>query len=158
MADRIVLDTGPIIALVRAGALDLLGKLPLEFVAPIDVRDELDEGVRRGHPSVDMTWIRFISLVAPISPVALAELDRGEAAVLQLALEQQIAMVGIDERKGRRAGAAAGLRVTGTLGLLGRAKTHGIVPAVRPYVDRMQARSIWFDEELVRRFLANLGE
>jgi predicted nucleic acid-binding protein len=49
-------------------------------------------------------------------------------------------------------------RYWANLGLLGRAKVHGIVPAVRPYVERMQAKSVWFDEELVQRFLAQLGE
>ncbi len=158
MVERIVLDTGPIVALARADALDVVGKLAIEFVAPIAVRDELDEGARQGHPTLAVAWVRFVTLAAPISPVALAELDQGEAAAIQLALEQQIGIVGIDERRGRRAAAAVGLRVTGTLGLLGRAKVHGIVPSVRPYVDRMHASSVWFDEELVRHFLASLGE
>jgi len=158
MAEQIVLDTGPIVALAHADALHIVTELPIEFLAPIEVGDELDEGVRQGHPAVAVGWIRFATLAAPISPVAIAELDQGEAAVIQLALEQRIAIVGIDERKGRRAAAAVGLRVTGTLGLLGRAKVHGIVPAVRPYVERMQAKSVWFDEELVQRFLAQLGE
>jgi predicted nucleic acid-binding protein len=38
-----------------------------------------------------------------IDAVARAELGAGEAAVIQLALEQGIAVVAIDERKGRRA-------------------------------------------------------
>jgi len=156
MAERIVIDTGPIIALARADALGVVAELPIEFVAPIEVRDELDEGVRRGHPAV--AWIQFAPLAIPASPLVLAELDRGEAAVIQLALEQRISLVGIDERKGRRAAGAAGRAVTGTLGLLGRAKMLGIIPAVRPYVGRMQAMSVWFDEALVRRFLAGLGE
>jgi predicted nucleic acid-binding protein len=53
--------------------------------------------------------------------IARAELGAGEAAVIQLALEQGIAVVAIDERKGRRAALSVGLRVTGSLGLLGRA-------------------------------------
>ena len=51
MRDRIVLDTGPIIALACADALDAIGKLPMELVAPIDVRDELDQGLRHGYAS-----------------------------------------------------------------------------------------------------------
>ena len=158
MASRIVLDTGPTIALARGDALDVVAQLPIEFVAPVEVRDELDEGTRQGHPVVAVAWIRFATCASPISPIALAELERAEAAVVQLALEQRIACVAIDERKGRRAARAVGLSVTGTLGLLGRAKVHGIIPAARPYIDRMQANSVWFEEELVRRFLAQLGE
>ena len=74
------------------------------------------------------------------------------------ALEQRIEVVAIDERKGRRAARAVGLTVTGTLGLLARGKTLGILPAARPIIERMQANGVWFDEELVRRVLAQLGE
>jgi predicted nucleic acid-binding protein len=158
MAERIVIDTGPIIALARAGALDVVARLPLEFVSPIEVREELEEGLRGGHPAIVVDWLRFATLSAGPNPLAVAELDRGEAAAIQLALEHRIAIVAIDERKGRRVAVVVGLHVTGTLGLLGRAKLHGIIPAVRPYVDRMQAQSVWFDEDLVQRFLERLGE
>jgi predicted nucleic acid-binding protein len=158
MAERIVLDAGPIIALTRAGALDAIGRLPFEFVSPREVGGELDEGIRRGHPVIAAPWIRFEALTAPLTPLAPLELGPGEAAVIQLAIEQRIAVVAIDEQKGRRAARAVGLTVTGTLGLLGKAKVHDIIPAVRPYIDKMQAASVWFDEDLVARFLAGLGE
>src|SRR5215472_6080454 len=108
MPDRIVLDAGPIIALARADALDLLGRLPFEFVAPAQVRAELDEGVRRGHPPVEASSIQFLRLAGAPEPLAIAELGAGEAAVIQLAIEQAIALVAIDERKGRRAARAGG--------------------------------------------------
>jgi predicted nucleic acid-binding protein len=130
--------------------VDVLAKLAIEFVSPLEVRDELDEGVRAGHPVIDVAWVKFEPLSTPIGPIALAQLDRGEAAVIQLALDRQIATVAIDERKGRRAAGVAGLHVTGTLGLLGRAKADGVITAVRPYIERMQARSVWFDDDLVR--------
>ncbi len=80
MAERIVLDTGPILALACADALNPIGDLPIDFVAPIEVRDELEEGVRRGYPAAAATWLRFAKLTAAVSPLAIAELDRGEAS------------------------------------------------------------------------------
>jgi predicted nucleic acid-binding protein len=61
-------------------------------------------------------------------------------------------------RHGRRAARAVGLTVTGTLGLLARAKLLGALAAMCPIVERMQARGVWFDEEHVRSVLAQLGE
>jgi predicted nucleic acid-binding protein len=90
MADRIVVDTGPIIALARASALDVVARLPIEFVSPIEVREELEEGVRGGHPTIVVDWLRFATLASGPNPLAVAELDRGEAAAIQLALEQRI--------------------------------------------------------------------
>jgi hypothetical protein len=69
-----------------------------------------------------------------------------------------VGVVCIDERKGRRAALAVGLRVTGTLGLLGRAKRMGVLPAVRPYVERMVGEGIRFDPALVQRFLEAVDE
>jgi hypothetical protein len=47
MAEQIVLDTGPIVALAHADAIHIVAELPIEFVAPTEVGDELDEGVLR---------------------------------------------------------------------------------------------------------------
>jgi hypothetical protein len=158
MAERLVLDTGPILALARGLALDVVAQLPFDFVSPFEVRTELDEGARRGYSPIATQWIHFEPLASPINPLVLAEFGAGEAAVMQLAVEQRIAVVVIDEKKGRRAARAIGLKVTGTLGLLGYAKACGLVPAVRPFVERMQAELVWFDEGLVRRVLEGLDE
>ena len=44
MAERIVINTGPLIALARMGALDIGAQLPYEFICPLEVKDELDDG------------------------------------------------------------------------------------------------------------------
>jgi predicted nucleic acid-binding protein len=85
-------------------------------------------------------------------------LDAGEAAVIQLALELGVADVCIDEWRGRRAAAAAGLQVTGTLGLLGRAKRVGLIPEVLPWVEKLTASGVHYHPGLLRDFLSALGE
>ena len=52
MHDRIVIDTGPLITLARIGALDIPGRLPFDFICPVQVRNELDDGSHAGHPDV----------------------------------------------------------------------------------------------------------
>ena len=94
----------------------------------------------------------------PLNAIAVANLGVGEASVIQLALDEEIDLVCIDERKGRRAAGAVGLRVTGTLGLLSRAKALGILSAVRPFVERLDREGEWFDRALVARVLAAIGE
>lgn len=158
MAERIVVNTGPLIALARMEALDVAGQLPYEFLCPSEVRAELEAGAAVGHPMVNPLWLHSQSLQSPLSSLVLSALDAGEAAVIQLALEQQISLVCIDEWKGRRVALAAGLRVTGTLGLLGRAKVLGIIPAVKPLIDCALRSGIHYHPELVRKVLGALGE
>jgi len=136
MDKRVVINTGPLIALMRIQALEVPGKLDLEFLAPEEVRRELEEGIQAGHPPVRPDWLAYHRLIAPLTPMVTSTLDIGEAAVLQLALEQEIAQVCIDEWKGRRMALAVGLKVTGVLGLLGKAKREGVIAEVKPYVDR----------------------
>lgn len=132
-AESIVVNAGPLIALGRAGAIDIVGRLPIKYVCPLQVRTELDEGARSGYPDIRVPWVEVLPLTAPLDSLAIATLDAGEAAVIQLARERSIDWVCIDDRKGRRAALAMGLRVTGSLGLLVRAKVVGLVPAIRPF-------------------------
>jgi len=122
MTERIVINTGPLIVLARIGALDVIGQLPYQFICPDAVRAELDRGETAGYARIAPSWLQVIPLATAPSPIILAALDLGEAAVIHLALEQEVRIVCIDEWKGRRAALASGFKVTGVLGLLARAK------------------------------------
>lgn len=144
--------------LARIGALDVVGQLPHHFICPDAVRAELDKGESAGHPRIFPLWLEVLPLMEPPSPMILAALDLGEAAVIQLALEQKVRTVCIDEWKGRRAALATGLKVTGVLGLLGRSKKAGIIDAVRPFVERALHLGVRYHPDLVRKVLESLGE
>ena len=76
----------------------------------------------------------------PISSPALplaADLGRGEAAVLALALESQNAVVSLDDAVGRRAAELLGIRMTGTLGLLLDARKRGYISQISPVLDEL---------------------
>ena len=158
MAERIVINTGPLIALAKAEALDVAARLPLEFICPPQVHEELAAGVRAGHLTIAPDWLHVVELSAPPPALARAAIDLGEAAVIQLAMEQGVGWVCMDDWKGRRAALAVGLNVTGTLGLLLKAKSLAIIPAVRPFVDRLLEEGGWFNPELLRRVLEQAGE
>lgn len=158
MDKRIVINTGPLIALMRMDALQIPAELDLEFVAPDEVSRELEAGIGAGHAPVRPQWLAFQPLKIPLPPMVTSVLDTGEAAVIQLALDEGIGQVCIDEVKGRRMALAVGLKVTGALGLLGKAKRDGIVSRVRPFVEHALQAGIHYHPELVQRFLDALGE
>jgi predicted nucleic acid-binding protein len=80
-----------------------------------------------------------------------ATLDEGEAAVIQLALEQGINMVCLDDLRGRNFAKAVGV-----LGLLSQAKILGLIPALRPYTEKLLAVGAHYSPELVRRVIADI--
>ncbi len=158
MADRIVVNTGPLIVLSKINALHVAEQLPYEFISPEEVREELDEGEKVGYNRVDPGWLHVIRLRQPLRQYELATLGKGEAAVIELAIELGVDKVCIDEWKGRRAALTAGLNVVGVLGLLGRAKKLGIISEVRPFIESALRAGVWYESSLVSRVLREVGE
>lgn len=156
--ESIVIDTGPLITLGRAGALETIQQLPLHFLAPQEVAQEIETGVRAGHPVSMPSWVEVVTLSTAVSSLARQALDTGEAAVIQLARERGLQDVCSDEWRGRRAAKAVGLRVTGSLGLLGRAKQCGLIPEVGCWVERLIAAGAFYDPTLLHTFLNAMGE
>jgi len=158
-AESVVVNTGPLIALGRISAFDIIERLPIHFIAPRQVAEEIEAGARAGHPVVVPSWLGVEELLQkPLVPLARYILDAGEAAVIQLAIERGIPDVCIDEWRGRRAAVSVGLRVTGSLGLLGRAKHCGFIPSVLPWVEKLTASGIYYHPDLLRGFLSAMGE
>ena len=126
----------------------------IQFVTPAEVADGIAAGVRLGH-AVDLpTWVEVVPVPGGVQRLNIAALDGGEAAVIELAIALGVKTVCIDEWRGRRAATSVGLKVTGSLGLLGRAKNISeSLLAVRPWIDKLQAAGIFYHPELIATFL-----
>ena len=63
------------------------------------------------------------------------------------------------KERGRRTATAAGLRVTGLLGVVARAKRAGLIDLVKPVLDELiQVARFWIGPDLYAEVLAELGE
>ena len=94
----------------------------------------------------------------PLHPLLASQLDRGEAAVIQTALDESIPTVILDERKARRLAIAMGLKVTGTLGIVLLAKQRGVLPSVRAAIHALRQHGIWLEAALETRVISLSGE
>lgn len=157
----VVVDTTPIIALSLVDRLDLLRTFYRHVLIPPAVRAELDAGGGRGTGAVEVaaaSWIEVVELEDRGRARLLADLDHGEAEVIALAQETRARLVVIDERLGRRHARRLGLFVTGTLGILLRAKEENLVPEVRPLVEALLEEQIYLGPRLVEETLRLAGE
>lgn len=110
------------------------------IIVPAAVVGELDAGRAAGWDVPDPRKFAWATVRQPASAPALplaADLGRGEAEVLALALESADPVVMLDDAVGRRAAELLGIRLTGTLGLLLDAKRKGLVPTVAPVLDEL---------------------
>jgi predicted nucleic acid-binding protein len=87
-----------------------------------------------------------------------ARLGKGEREAIALALELQATELIIDDLPARRLATSLGLPIIGTLGLLLRAKKKGVILAVRPLMEDLQARDFHISERLFEGILAAAGE
>lgn len=105
--------------------------------------DELQAGHAIGHNLPDITSLGWIDVRVPVSSrhVISPDLGRGETDVLRLALELRAddAVVILDDARAHAAARRLGLKLTGTLGVLLDAKRAGLIAAVGPQLDRLDA-------------------
>ena len=113
----IVTNTTPLIALAAAtGNLDVLRTIYTRVVVPYEVAEEIRAGGKDafGLDVFDQaSWLEISTEPAVLTPYLQNTLDRGEASVIQTALQQGIKLVCIDETAGRRVARLSNLRVTG---------------------------------------------
>jgi uncharacterized protein len=65
----------------------------------------------------------------------------------------------MDERAGRAAANALGLKTIGLLGILLRARQEGLIPAIAPLLDRLQNEArFWIDLSLRETIIKAAGE
>ena len=160
--EPLVINTGPLLALIAAlDSLEVLADLYREVIVPLEVCEEIEAG---GAANFGVDVFRRASSLAKrstpaqITPLLSQVLDRGEAAVIQLALNERIRRVAIDEPAGRRMARLHGLDLTGSVGVLLRAKREGRIASVRTAVERMKNQGIWLSDRVVAFALHHSGE
>jgi hypothetical protein len=155
----IISNSTPLIAFVRIGELELLRQIVQHVFVPEAVWREVTEaGDRPGTEEIrNASWVE-VRAVRTIPPELLPLLDRGEVEVIALAEELTADELLLDERAARAVAVARGLKIIGSAGLLARAKQHGMITSVRPFLERMQAQGIRYSQRFIEEFLSQLGE
>ena len=159
----VVSNTSPLIALARAGRLDLLQAIHGEIIVPDAVFNEITVA-GAGEPGAQevaaANWIkRQPALNRQLVNALCLDLDAGEAEAIALAMECQADLILVDERMGRHAAQRMGLKVTGTLGILIAAKDRGLLASVRPLLDALRADAgFWIGDALYGAVVAAAGE
>ncbi len=128
---------------------------------PREVHQELEAGAHwdaAGPQLRAVAGVAILTLAGGISPLLTGELDIGEAAVIQRALDLPIATVVPDDLKARRVARRSGIAVTGSLGVLLDAKRTGKLDSVTEAVERLRRHGAWLSDALVDRALALAGE
>jgi predicted nucleic acid-binding protein len=105
-----------------------------------------------------LPWIEVQPLRDSTLLPAVVDLGAGEAEAIALALSYPGSLLILDDDLGRKIARIGGLRYTGTLGVLVKAKQSGFKPQVAPVVEALQQTNMWLGRELIRMVLREAGE
>lgn len=159
--EEIVINTGPLLALVAATSDLTLLRMYRRVWVPFEVCQEVLAGGSHGFAVSEFTaadWLHKTVVARKITPFLANSLDRGEAAVIQLALDENVPTVCIDEAAGRRIARLSGLLVTGSIGILLRAQREGHTLVMREAIQQMQTQGVWLSEPVIQFALREAGE
>lgn len=156
-----IADTSPLQYLFQLELLDILPTLYGHVLVPEAVFREISAGRARGValPALEsFPWIgrRRVSS-APVLPL-VPDLGAGEREVLALAVEVTDPLVLLDDALARRFARRLEIPMTGTVGLLLKAKQIGRIERVGPFLDRLDELNFRLDEATRISVLKLAGE
>jgi uncharacterized protein len=156
---EVVCNTSPVQYLHLLGKLEVLPQLYGRVLLPPAVVGELEAGRALGVALPDvrsLPWLEIRPL--PVNILYLpGDLDRGEWEVLNLA-HQLSALAIVDDGRARAHAQRHGLRFTGTVGVLLRAKASGLLGEIKPLLEKLRQLGFRLDNDALATALRLAGE
>lgn len=150
----VIADTSPLIVLVNIDCVDALAKLFGQVVIPPAVARELIMPSRpqrvRDFFATAPSWLKIRS---PSTSLTIPGLHPGEIEAISLAEELRADLLLIDERKAYKEAVARKLNAAGTVRVLERAASEGLLD-LKVVFERLKQADFWISHKLLDERLA----
>ena len=152
----VVSNTGPLIALAKLDHLDILKQLVPDgvFIPPV-IQHELYAKTGFESAALQIALDTFIQIqepnnISPVVEIATSHLDEGEKQAIRLAssIKEDLFLL-LDDNAGRKAARQLNRPITGTAGLLLKAKQKGLITEVLPLLNTLRDHGYWLSDALV---------
>jgi predicted nucleic acid-binding protein len=131
MPKTIISDTSCFIILTNIGELELLHKLYGQIVTTLEIATEYGETLPE--------WVEIVNVIDKSKQQLLElQIDKGESSAIALALETPNSTIILDDNKARKIANQLGLTYTGTIGVIVKAKLQGIIPSIKPIIEKIK--------------------
>jgi predicted nucleic acid-binding protein len=151
MHKTIISDTSCFIILSKIEELDLLQKLYGQIVTTLDIAEEFGEKLP--------DWVIIEKVTDKFRQQILEmQIDKGESSAIALALEIQDSTLILDDFKARKIAKNLGLTFTGTIGIIIKAKLKGIIPSIKPYLQKIKDTNFRITAEIELQALKEAKE
>ncbi len=161
-----VSDSSTLIHLAKIRRLDLLREFHEKIrIAPAVWKEVVQEG-REWPGSSEIKEAREIGWIEVVDPANKPlirffrkDLHEGESETIALAVELNSDIVFLDESDARNIARIYGLKISGVIGVLIRAKREGRIPSLREELDRLRNDAgFWIGDEIYEKALRASGE
>jgi predicted nucleic acid-binding protein len=161
LSKAIIIDSSPLIVLLKSDLENILPELFEEIFLPEAVREEIlsgqeDDIAKQKLPL--LSWIRQTSPQISRKNIEDYNLGKGETAVLNIALEIPEARIILDDHVARKCAKDLQLSFIGTGGLLILAKQKGLIPTVSDALTRVQNEGLWLSDAIIEMLKEKAGE
>lgn len=156
----VVSDTSPISNLLQIGEIDLLRRIFHKIVVPTEVFAEICQIENHKEFLLKQNWVETAAISdTKLKGILLNSLDGGEAEAIALAVELKADYILMDEIKGRQIAENYGIKVTGIIGVLIKAKEDGLIAEVKPYLQKLVSEAgFWLNPKLIVKILEIVKE
>jgi len=151
MPKTIISDTTCFIVLTNIGELNLLHQVYGNIVTTTEIATEY------GEPLPNWVVIEFVSDKYRQQLLEM-QVDRGESSAIALALETPQSTLILDDYKARKIADQLGLHFTGTIGVIIKAKLRGIIPSIKPLLEKIKKTNFRLSEAIEYEALKEAGE
>jgi predicted nucleic acid-binding protein len=151
MPDIIIADTTCFIILSKINELQLLKDLYGTIYTTVDIASEFNS------PLPEWVIIRHIADDQKKQILEL-QIDKGEASAIALALEIPKSVVVLDDLKARILAEKLGINITGTIGIIVKAKLRGVIPSIVPLLTKIKETNFRLSTAIITYALKEAGE
>ncbi len=130
MPKIVISDTSTLILFQKIDEFILLQKVYSELITTPEIAEEFGEKLPdwiKIQPVSDKKYQNFLE----------TQVDYGEASAIALATEYDDVLLLLDDLKARKLATRLKFKITGTLGIIHKAKQMSIVDKVKPLIDKL---------------------
>lgn len=158
---KVIVNSTPLIVLGNIGKLELLKELYEEIIIPRAVFEEVT--IKNDNANLKLLqnkeWIKVLEVKDKTNrKMYQSKLHDGEVEVMMLANEISADLLIIDDNAAKKTAKFLGYTVTGTLGVLLKAKLEETVDEIKPILSEMLQQGFYISPQVLEMVLKTAKE
>ncbi|HET8886984.1 MAG TPA: DUF3368 domain-containing protein [Salinimicrobium sp.] len=146
MPKIVILDASTLILFDKIDELDLLQKVYGTLITTPEVAEEFGENLPN--------WIRIQTVTdKKYQEFLKTQVDAGEASAMALATEFDNVLLLLDDLKARKLAVRLKFKITGTLGVIHKAKQLSIINKIKPLIDKLLMTDFRIADNIIEEIL-----